>query len=101
MKNILGINTDLYILRRDAYGSVSNGNNSCYDSYDYKAIDGLQNISPCQYGAPVYISNPHFYQSHPKLLADVEGLVPNKSLHESYFKIQPVSFSFWKLLELF
>lgn len=70
---------------------MNNANNSCYDSYDYKAIDGLQNISPCQFGAPVYISNPHFYQSHPKLLEEVEGLVPNKSLHETYFKIQPVS----------
>lgn len=24
-------------------------NNSCYDTEDYKAPKGLQNISPCQY----------------------------------------------------
>lgn len=42
-------------------------------------------------GAPVYISNPHFYLADPKLLDAVEGLKPNKSIHESYFKIQPVS----------
>lgn len=42
-------------------------------------------------GAPVYISNPHFYQSDPKLLAEVEGLKPDRDLHETYFKIQPVS----------
>lgn len=41
-------------------------------------------------GAPVYISNPHFYQSDPKLLAEVEGLKPDRDLHETYFKIQPV-----------
>lgn len=41
-------------------------------------------------GAPVYISNPHFYLADPNLLEEVEGLSPNKSLHESYFKIQPV-----------
>jgi scavenger receptor class B, member 1 len=42
-------------------------------------------------GAPVYISNPHFYQSNPKFLKEVEGLKPEKELHETYFKIQPVS----------
>lgn len=41
-------------------------------------------------GAPVYISNPHFYQSDPKFLKEVEGLSPKKELHETYFKIQPV-----------
>lgn len=41
-------------------------------------------------GAPVYISNPHFYQSDPKFIAEVEGLNPQKELHETYFKIQPV-----------
>lgn len=101
-------------------------NNSCFDTEDYKAPKGLQNISPCQYselksqeikllhrkvclfkpnnsiyfqlwyktGAPVYISNPHFYLADNKLLESVEGLMPNQSLHESYFKIQPV----WKHL---
>jgi hypothetical protein len=41
-------------------------------------------------GAPVYISNPHFYQSNPKFLNEVEGLEPNQDLHETYLKIQPV-----------
>lgn len=48
-------------------------------------------------GAPVYISNPHFYQSDPKLLAEVEGLKPDRDLHETYFKIQPVRYILIKL----
>lgn len=76
----------------NAYGdSKSNPDNECFDTRDYNAIKGLQNISPCQYGAPVYMSNPHFYQADPQLLNDVEGLTPNRSAHETYFKIQPVS----------
>lgn len=39
----------------------------------------------------MYISNPHFYQSNPKFLKEVEGLEPKKDLHETYLKIQPVS----------
>lgn len=42
-------------------------------------------------GAPVYLSFPHFYKADPKLLDAVDGLNPMKKLHESYFKIQPVS----------
>lgn len=42
-------------------------------------------------GAPVYISNPHFYLADPDLLDAVDGLKPNQSQHETYFKIQPVS----------
>lgn len=54
-----------------------------------KPVFGLQNISPCQYGAPVYVSNPHFYKTSPELLEAVEGLTPEKEKHESYLIIQP------------
>uniref|UniRef100_A0A182XMQ8 Scavenger receptor class B n=1 Tax=Anopheles quadriannulatus TaxID=34691 RepID=A0A182XMQ8_ANOQN len=83
-----GISADLYTLAEDAYGPP-NENNSCFDHSHYKKYYGLQNISPCQYGAPVYISNPHFYQSDPQLLDAVEGLEPNAEQHKTYFKIQP------------
>lgn len=85
-----GINADLYRLPENAYGdSGKNPENMCFDADDYEPEKGLQNISPCQYGAPVYISNPHFYQSHPDFLDSVDGLKPNQSEHETYFKIQP------------
>nr|CAD7197427.1 unnamed protein product [Timema douglasi] len=50
---------------------------------------GLQNISPCQFDAPVYLSFPHFYKADPSLVEAVEGLKPIKEKHETYFKIQP------------
>ncbi|XP_053667228.1 lysosome membrane protein 2 [Anopheles marshallii] len=83
-----GISADLYTLSEDAYGPP-NKNNSCFDHSNYQKYYGLQNISPCQYGAPVYISNPHFLRSDPQLLDAVEGLQPNTEQHETYFKIQP------------
>jgi hypothetical protein len=39
----------LYTLPRDVYGG-DNKDNECFNEGDYKAEDGLQNISPCQYG---------------------------------------------------
>lgn len=87
----IGLDADLYELPEDTFGDgASNPDNACYDTSDYTAVKGLQNISPCQYGAPVYVSNPHFYLADPALLADVEGLRPNKTLHDTFFKIQPV-----------
>ena len=90
--SIAGIDADLFELTENAYGDAKNNpDNQCFDTSEYASIKGLQNISPCQYGAPVFISNPHFYQADPELLNSVEGLTPNKSTHETYFKIQPVS----------
>lgn len=86
-----GLAADLFRLPNNSYGDAAhNPENKCYDSGEYEAVRGLQNISPCQYGAPVYISNPHFYDADPELLDSVEGLTPEREKHETYFKIQPV-----------
>lgn len=91
----IGIDADLYRLPETSYGDADNHpENQCFDTRDYNAIKGLQNISPCQYGAPVYLSNPHFYQADSSLLDSVEGLTPDASKHETYFKIQPASLIF-------
>ncbi|CAK1546487.1 unnamed protein product [Leptosia nina] len=66
-----------------------NPENKCYCGGDKCPRRGLQNISPCQYNAPVYLSYPHFYDADPTLLDQVEGLKPDKEKHESYFMIQP------------
>lgn len=50
MNLFLGIPADLYELPENAYGDAKNNpNNTCFDTSDYDAIKGLQNISPCQY----------------------------------------------------
>lgn len=84
----LGISADRYDLSDSAYDS-SQENSTCFNVENEKPVFGLQNISPCQYGAPVYVSNPHFYKTSPELLEAVEGLTPEKEKHESYLIIQP------------
>jgi hypothetical protein len=44
-----GIDADLYLLPRDVFGG-KNKDNECFNEENYAAEDGLQNISPCQYG---------------------------------------------------
>ncbi|XP_076379338.1 scavenger receptor class B member debris buster isoform X1 [Megalopta genalis] len=87
-----GIKADYYTPPEIVFGrpNETSPENECFCSNDMSTCpsDGLQNISPCQYTAPVYLSFPHFYKADPKLLDAVEGLNPNQKIHGTYFKIQ-------------
>lgn len=52
---------------------------------------GLINITSCRFGAPVFISLPHFYKADPILLNQVEGLSPNEKDHSFTITLEPVS----------
>ncbi|XP_038219846.1 scavenger receptor class B member 1 [Zerene cesonia] len=85
-----GIQVGLYTPPESTLENVeANPENKCFCETEKCPPRGLQNISPCQYNAPVYLSYPHFYDADPSLLKDFEGLKPEKEKHESYFLIQP------------
>lgn len=52
---------------------------------------GLIDVHDCYYGFPIALSYPHFLDADPKLVEAVDGSFPNRSEHESFFMIQPVS----------
>lgn len=52
---------------------------------------GVRNLTRCRQGAPVFVSFPHFYLADPTYLSSIEGLSPNKTLHEFQLTIDPVS----------
>ncbi|XP_030749243.1 scavenger receptor class B member 1-like [Sitophilus oryzae] len=86
-----GIPADLYTPPEDVFEDVrQNPENKCFcPGNEYCPPKGLQNISPCQYDAPVYLSFPHFLDADPSLINEVEGLNPVRQKHQSYFRIQP------------
>eukprot|EP00092_Neocalanus_flemingeri_P046420 GFUD01052219.1.p1 GENE.GFUD01052219.1~~GFUD01052219.1.p1 ORF type:complete len:595 (-),score=120.44 GFUD01052219.1:139-1923(-) len=72
--------------------------NSCYcrQSKGFSCLkSGVLNLEPCKVspdlprGAPIALSFPHFYQAHPSFQEAVEGLRPNKTLHQFYVDIEP------------
>ncbi|XP_060532745.1 lysosome membrane protein 2 [Cylas formicarius] len=85
-----GISAGLYTPADNIFESVQdNPDNKCYcPGNEYCPPKGLQNISPCQYDAPVYLSFPHFLGADPALIKQVDGLDPVEAKHQSYFKIQ-------------
>lgn len=61
-----------------------NPENACYCVNGVCPPSGLGFISPCYYDIPVTISQPHFYNADPKIQAQVVGMKPNKTKHDSY-----------------
>jgi scavenger receptor class B, member 1 len=54
--------------------------------------EGLSDVTDCYYGFPIALSFPHFLDADPKLTENITGVLPNRTEHESYFVVNPVSF---------
>lgn len=52
---------------------------------------GVMNVSACRYGAPVFVSFPHYYAADPYYLNFVDGMKPSKKDHEFYIALDPVT----------
>lgn len=63
--------------------------NSCFCPDGHCAPSGVFNISSCQFGSPLVMSWPHFFQADPKLLQDVEGLKPDREKHQFQLDVLP------------
>ena len=84
-----------FVPTSNAFGTPKeNPDNACYCNNPGGCPDvpsGVFNVSICQFGSPVMLSWPHFFQADTKLLEAVEGLKPNKNDHQFYIDAQPVS----------
>jgi len=65
--------------------------NSCYQEEGALLRTGVYNTSRCRFGAPVFISQPHFHQADPWYRSRVDGLSPDPELHDTYFRVEPSS----------
>lgn len=70
--------------------STENPDNFCFEVNKERA-SGLLDISRCQFGAPVFISFPHFHLGDPSYLNSVNGLNPNEEKHVSYIDVEPIT----------
>ncbi|XP_053980417.1 protein croquemort-like [Hylaeus volcanicus] len=52
---------------------------------------GLMNISACRYGAPVFLSLPHFYKADPSLRERFKGLNPDEQQHDFFITLEPTT----------
>ncbi|CRK93828.1 CLUMA_CG007355, isoform A [Clunio marinus] len=52
-------------------------------------LTGLFNASSCKFGAPAFVSFPHFYLAHENYRDEIEGMHPNKDRHEFSIALEP------------
>ncbi|KAI2805022.1 CD36 [Blomia tropicalis] len=52
---------------------------------------GIFDMSACQHGVPIFISWPHFLDADPIYLKPFNGLKPNRTRHQTYVDIEPVT----------
>ncbi|XP_030753770.1 sensory neuron membrane protein 2-like [Sitophilus oryzae] len=57
---------------------------------EYRCFDGFLDLTSCQ-GAPALVSFPHFLYADEKYIQGVRGIKPNKTLHETYIVLEPMS----------
>ncbi|XP_015787873.1 platelet glycoprotein 4 [Tetranychus urticae] len=105
-----GIHAERFVLDSSFYSnSVDYPPNSCYDikrparppsilsirsSYLLRMDplpSGIMDLGPCKYGAPIYLSNPHFLDADPIYASTVEGLKPNRSKHSFWIDVEPTT----------
>ncbi|XP_049883746.1 scavenger receptor class B member 1-like isoform X2 [Pectinophora gossypiella] len=65
--------------------------NQCFCRKGKCLPEGLIDVTDCYYGFPIALSYPHYYKGDDVLFTRLEGLTPNKELHETRFWIQPDS----------
>ncbi|XP_018054994.1 PREDICTED: scavenger receptor class B member 1-like isoform X3 [Atta colombica] len=91
-KTLQGLETYKYtFMENELDNGAVNPENKCFCRKGFCLKPGLIDVTDCYYGFPIALSYPHFYKSDPSFLEAIEGLEPNKELHESYFYIQPKS----------
>lgn len=66
-----------------------NPDNGCYCYNGKCPVSGMGLLTPCYYTIPVSISQPHFYNADPSLIAQTTGLKPDKEKHDSVVTIHP------------
>ena len=67
--------------------------NWCFDPYEREFPSGVYGVGPCHFNAPIFMSQPHFYQADPSY---VQGLAPgsvypNEKEHGTVFNVEPRS----------
>merc|ERR1719288_94229 len=80
--------TSLWLTRAFFANGTENPLNSCYEPVEEQLMSGVYNTSLCRYGAPVFISQPHFLNADPYYSSLVQsGLSPDPSLHSTRFQM--------------
>lgn len=78
------------VLKNTCFSASTYHENTCFCQGPC-SYSGLMNVSACRYGAPAFVSLPHFLYGDPVLRQNLSGLRPDPEKHAFYFSVEPVS----------
>lgn len=92
--SMLGINGYKWIADESVFDNgVKHPEMACYCSAEEEScpdlLPGVFNASSCKFGAPAFVSFPHFYLAHPHYSESVDGLNASQELHEFSVAMEP------------
>lgn len=87
----MGLLSYRYVASERVFANATdNADNWCFCSGGVCNPSGVSNSSTCRYGAPAFVSFPHFYLADPYYADQVEGLNPDKDLHQFHIDLEPI-----------
>ena len=87
----MGLLSYRYVASERVFANATdNADNWCFCSGGVCNPSGVSNLSTCRYGAPAFVSFPHFYLADPYYADQVEGLNPDKDLHQFHIDLEPI-----------
>ncbi|XP_014213282.1 protein croquemort-like isoform X2 [Copidosoma floridanum] len=88
----LGVTGNMYVSDEDM---LDNGtrvdSRQCYCKDVKCQPSGVLNVSSCKFGAPAFVSLPHFYLADESYRENITGMEPNKEDHEFQLVIEPTT----------
>ncbi|EFX73749.1 hypothetical protein DAPPUDRAFT_307582 [Daphnia pulex] len=91
----MGIKSNRFTVPAEVFDD-KNPENFCY-CRDYSEDPslcfsaGILDMRPCQFGAPILLSTPHFYMGDPKYSDAFIGVHPVKEWHETHIDLEPLT----------
>lgn len=85
--SVSGIEGNLYEVQRDVFDNGTYFKDTlCFAS---GMPTGVRDVSACKFGAPAYISSPHFHLADPVYRKAVDGMSPNPEIHTTKLALEP------------
>ena len=84
--SVLGIDTKIFTIPSEIFVNTTLNPDNFPFGVTYS---GVLNVSSCRQGAPIFISLPHLLYGDDRLLNLIDGVHPDKDLHETLFEVEP------------
>lgn len=89
-KEILGLEGRVYVGRENVF---DNGTKypemKCFSNVNQTVPSGVRDVSKCKFGAPAFVSYPHFYLADQSYRDKIDGMTPNREKHELHIILEP------------